>query len=79
MSEEQVEFSHFIISLAQSVKEGFSENAQESSQAMARYSLGTLRMLQSKTKGNLNEAEEKLMEALLNEFQKKEQQEASNE
>ena len=65
---EEVEFSHLVISLAQSIKEGLIEGAEESSKAMARYSLGTLRMLKTKTKGNLNQAEEKLMEALLEEF-----------
>ena len=38
---------------------------------MAKYSLGTLQMLKEKTLGNLNEDEQKLIDALLNEFASK--------
>ena len=65
---EKVEFSHFVISLAQSIKEGLSTEAQESSRAMAHYSLKTLEMLKIKTKGNLTSEEESLLDAVLKEF-----------
>jgi hypothetical protein len=35
---------------------------------MAQYSLGALQMLKNKTNGNLTEAEQKLLDALLSEF-----------
>ena len=65
---EKVEFSHFIISLAQSIKEGLSADAKEANRTMAHYSLKTLEMLKIKTKGNLSGEEEKLLEAILKEF-----------
>ena len=70
MSTETVEFSHLIISLAQSVKEGLGEEGTEKPQnkPMAKYSLETLQMLKVKTQGNLTESELKLLEALLDEF-----------
>ena len=74
MSANDVEFSHLVISLAQGVKLGLGEVTNpETEQAekdlnMAKYSLGTLRMLKEKTRGNLNEDEQKLIEALLSEF-----------
>ena len=72
-----VEFSHLVISLAQGVKLGLGEVTNpETEEAekdinMAKYSLGTLQMLKEKTLGNLNEDEQKLIDALLNEFASK--------
>lgn len=74
MNANDVEFSHLVISLAQGVKVGLGE-IPETNEAqkdinldMAKYSLGALRMLKEKTQGNLNEDEQKLIDALLNEF-----------
>lgn|GEM_PF-3745876 len=75
MSSNNVEFSHFIISLAQNVKEGFAKGADSPQKTMAEYSLGVLQMLQVKTQGNLNEAEQKLLQALLDEFPEPEEEE----
>ena len=66
MSIETVEFSHLVISLAQSIKESIGSDTANI--PMAQYSLGTLYMLKSKTKGNLTEEEQKLIDALLEEF-----------
>ena len=72
-----VEFSHLVISLAQGVKLGLGEvtnpdvETSEKDIDMANYSLGTLRMLKEKTRGNLNEDEQELIDALLNEFASK--------
>jgi len=77
MSADNVEFSHLVISLAQGVKVGLGEivdpeaTQSEKNIPMARYSLGTLRMLKKKTEGNLNEDEQELIDALLNEFSSK--------
>ena len=74
MSANDVEFSHLVISLAQGVKLGLGEvsgpetDEPQKNINMAKYSLGTLRMLKEKTEGNLNEDEQKLIDALLNEF-----------
>ena len=74
MNANDVEFSHLVISLAQGVKVGLGEvpetnEAQKNTNLdMAKYSLGALRMLKEKTQGNLNEDEQKLIDALLNEF-----------
>ena len=69
MSIESVELSHLLISLAQSIKEGLGKKeASHSSIAMAQYSLGTLHMIKVKTQGNRTQEEEKLLEALLQEF-----------
>ena len=72
-----VEFSHLVISLAQGVKLGLGEVTNPDTEAvekdlnMAKYSLETLRMLKEKTRGNLNEDEQKLIDALLTEFASK--------
>ncbi len=72
-----VEFSHLVISLAQGVKLGLGEvenpetESVEKDLNMAKYSLETLRMLKEKTRGNLNEDEQKLIDALLTEFASK--------
>ena len=72
-----VEFSHLVISLAQGVKLGLGEvtnpetETVEEDHNMAKYSLETLRMLKEKTRGNLNEDEQKLIDALLTEFASK--------
>ena len=66
MSIESVEFSHLVISLAQSITESLGSEGKNIS--MAQYSLGTLHMLKNKTKGNLTEEEIKLIDALLEEF-----------
>ena len=69
MSTESVEFSHLVISLAQSIKEGLGKEEQlHPNIPMAQYSLGALNMLKQKTSGNLTDAEQKLLEALLDEF-----------
>jgi hypothetical protein len=69
MSTESVEFSHLVISLAQSIKEGLGkEDELHPNIPMAQYSLGALQMLKNKTNGNLTEAEQKLLDALLSEF-----------
>ena len=68
MSSNHVEFSHFIISLAQNVKEGLSKGEETPQKKMAEYSLGVLQMLNTKTEGNLNSDEQKLLQALLEEF-----------
>ena len=75
MSSNTVEFSHFIISLAQNVKEGFTEGTDSPQKTMAEYSLGVLKMLQSKTQGNLSDAEQKLLQALLDEFPQPQEEE----
>lgn len=66
MSVETVEFSHLVISLAQSIKESI--GGESANIPMAQYSLGALHMLKSKTQGNLTEEEQKLIDALLEEF-----------
>jgi hypothetical protein len=69
MSIESVELSHLLISLAQSIKEGLGKEGDvHPNIPMAQYSLGTLHMIQSKTQGNRTEEEDKLIDALLNEF-----------
>jgi hypothetical protein len=70
MSTESVEFSHLVISLAQSIKAGLGTEGKdlEPNIPMAQYSLGALHMLKEKTSGNLTDAEQKLLDALLSEF-----------
>ena len=69
MSIETVELSHLLISLAQSIKEGLGkEGDPHPNIPMAQYSLGMLHMVKNKTQGNRTEEEEKLLDALLQEF-----------
>ena len=68
MSINRVEFSHFIISLAQNIKEGLAAGEGTPQKKMAEYSLGVLHMLSAKTEGNLTSDEQKLLQALLEEF-----------
>ena len=69
MSIETVELSHLLISLAQSIKEGLGkEGVPHPNIPMAQYSLGMLHMVKQKTQGNRTEDEEKLLDALLQEF-----------
>lgn len=69
MSIETVELSHLLISLAQSIKEGLGKEGESHPDIpMAQYSLGMLHMVKHKTQGNRTEEEEKLLDALLQEF-----------
>ena len=69
MSIETVELSHLLISLAQSIKEGLGKEGDlHPNIPMAQYSLGMLHMVKLKPEGNRTEAEEKLLDALLQEF-----------
>ncbi|MAA78392.1 MAG: hypothetical protein CL916_03965 [Deltaproteobacteria bacterium] len=69
MSIETVELSHLLISLAQSIKEGLGkEGDPHPNIPMAQYSLGMLHMVKHKTQGNRTQDEEKLLDALLQEF-----------
>lgn len=74
MSQNFVEFSQFTISLAQSVLVGLGEVAETEGVApqknveAAKHGFGVLQMLHKKTKGNLSEEEQKLIEALLREL-----------
>ena len=71
MSEAGVEFSHFVISLAQGVMVGLGEVPDPETRQtqlnlpMANHSLAVLKMLKRKTTDNLNAEEQKLLDALL--------------
>ena len=74
MAQNYVEFSQFIISLAQSVLVGLGEVAETEGEVpqknipAAQHSFGVLKMLHDKSKGNLSDEEQKLIEALLREL-----------
>ena len=77
MSHIPVEFSQLAISLAQSVLVGLGEVPDSQGQQptknldIARHSFGVLQMLKEKTKGNLDEVEEKLIDELLKDLTSK--------
>ena len=77
MSEAGVEFSHFVISLAQGVMVGLGEVPDPETRQtqlnlpMARHSLAVLQMLSLKTVNNLTAEEQKLMDALLKDLSEK--------
>ena len=77
MTEANVDFSQFVISLAQGVMLGLGEvpdpETQKTNQnlELAQHSLGVLQMLREKTVGNLDDEEENLIEALLRDLGEK--------
>lgn len=72
-----VDFSSFLISLAQSAMVHLGEVADPGTGAkapnleIARYTIDTVALLQEKTKGNLDEQEAQLIESLLHELRSK--------
>ena len=77
MSNENVDFSQFIISLAHGALVGLGEipdpetKQTQQNLAMAKHSFGVLTILQHKTKGNLEEQEQNLLDALVKDLQEK--------
>ena len=77
MSDTGVEFSHFVISLAQGVMVGLGEVPDPETRQtqlnlpMASHSLAVLQMLQEKTRSNLTDDEQKLLDALLKDLGEK--------
>ena len=72
-----VDFSQFVISLAHGALVGLGEMPDPETQqtqenlSMANHSFGVLTMLQAKTKGNLNEKEQNLIDALVKDLGEK--------
>ena len=72
-----VDFSHFVISLAQGIMVGLGEIPDPETRvanhnlAMAKHSFGALKMLHEKTKGNLTDKEKSLIEALIKDISEK--------
>lgn len=65
-----VSFSTFVVSLASSAMASLGQGpAREVDLAMARHSIDLLRILEQKTKGNLDEDEKKLLESVLYDVQ----------
>lgn len=65
-----VTFSSFIVSLASSAMSSLGQgSSREVDLAMARHSIDILRVLEQKTKGNLDDEEKKLLESLLYDVQ----------
>ena len=83
MSDAGVEFSHFVISLAQGVMVGLGEVPDPETRKthlnlpMANHSLAVLQMLKIKTVGNLSADEQKLIDALLKDLTEKLEQVSS--
>jgi len=83
MSDAGVEFSHFVISLAQGVMVGLGEVPDPETRQthlnlpMANHSLAVLQMLKTKTAGNLSADEQKLIDALLKDLTEKLEQVSS--
>ena len=77
MSDSDVEFSHFVISLAQGVMVGLGEVPDPETRQttlnlpMANHSLAVLKMLKIKTENNLSADEHKLLDALLKDLTEK--------
>ena len=72
-----VDFSHFVISLAQGIMVGLGEIPDPETRtanhnlAMAKHSFGALQMLHRKTQGNLTDKEKSLIEALIKDISEK--------
>ena len=72
-----VEFSQYVVSLARGVLTGIGDIPDPDTQdfknnlLLAQHSLGVLKMLQLKTKGNLTEEEKNLIEVLVKELEDK--------
>ena len=64
-------FTHFVVSLGQSALVAMGEVSggpeQKKDLRLARYNLDLLRLLQSKTKGNLDADEQRLIDAMVRE------------
>ena len=77
MSHIPVEFSQLAISLAQSVLVGLGLVADSEGESpsqnldVAKHSFGVLHMLKEKTKGNLDDVEQKLIEELIKDLSAK--------
>ena len=73
----KVEFSQYVVSLARGVLNGIGDIPDPDTKEfknnvlLAQHSLGVLRMLQTKTKGNLSEEERNLIDVLLKELENK--------
>lgn len=65
-----VTFSSFIVSLASSAMSSLGQGStREVDLAMARHSIDILRVLEQKTRGNLDDEEKKLLESVLYDVQ----------
>lgn len=65
-----VTFSSFIVSLASSAMSSLGQgSSREVDLAMARHSIDILRVLEQKTRGNLDDEEKKLLESVLYDVQ----------
>ena len=73
----EIDFRTFVIQLAQGALVGLGEEPDPESQtirkniALAQHHIGVLKMLESKTKNNLSSNETELLQALLEELEKK--------